>query len=372
MHIDTAGTYTLQYTATDSCGNETIEEREVIVGDPRTILYNDGTFIINVSPRDRQSNIALYGGEYRTWAPFNPEGTTDVAKYIFANYPNVPWYSSRTRIKSAKIGMPIQPTNTSYWYYGCTALAAFDKTNLDTSKTVQMGYMFQNCSALESADLSLLETNVLTVTGSMFNGCSSLKTVQLPKPCSNTVAIYSMFEGCSQLSGVNMKSFVSSVENCTAVFKDCSVLESMDLSNIDMSNSSTFKWMFDGCSALTSVNLVGVNAGAALTGAYSSMSEMFRNCSSLETLDLSAFNTRNVRNAQYVFEGCTSLRTIYGTTDLYFGHITGANTAYMFNSMSTNLVGGAGTVWSASNLTDGSYGHIDEGTANPGYFTLKV
>lgn len=47
MKIDTDGTYTLQYTAEDSCGNETIEERTVIVASPRTVLYTDGTFIIN-------------------------------------------------------------------------------------------------------------------------------------------------------------------------------------------------------------------------------------------------------------------------------------------------------------------------------------
>lgn len=47
MKINTDGTYTLQYTAVDSCGNETIEERTVIVASPRTVLYTDGTFIIN-------------------------------------------------------------------------------------------------------------------------------------------------------------------------------------------------------------------------------------------------------------------------------------------------------------------------------------
>lgn len=43
MKIDTEGTYTLQYTAEDACGNETIEEREVIVADPTYGIYWDGS-----------------------------------------------------------------------------------------------------------------------------------------------------------------------------------------------------------------------------------------------------------------------------------------------------------------------------------------
>ena len=41
----------------------------------------------------------------------------------------------------------------------------------------------------------------------------------------------------------------------------------------------------------------------------------------------------------------------------------------MFN-FATNLVGGAGTVYDSSK-TDKTYAHIDGGTSNPGYFTLK-
>ena len=42
----------------------------------------------------------------------------------------------------------------------------------------------------------------------------------------------------------------------------------------------------------------------------------------------------------------------------------------MFRS-TENLVGGSGTVYTKYNPTDKTYAHVDGGTSNPGYFTLK-
>ena len=56
MHFDTNGVYTLLYTAEDSCGNETIEERTVEVFGYSTVLYTDGTFIINEKSTGRDAN----------------------------------------------------------------------------------------------------------------------------------------------------------------------------------------------------------------------------------------------------------------------------------------------------------------------------
>ena len=61
MHFDTDGVYTLLYTAEDSCGNETIEERTVEVISYNTVLFTDGTFIINEKSTDRAANSALHG-----------------------------------------------------------------------------------------------------------------------------------------------------------------------------------------------------------------------------------------------------------------------------------------------------------------------
>ena len=96
------------------------------------------------------------------------------------------------------------------------------------------------------------------------------------------------------------------------------------------------------------------------------MALVFKNCASLETLDLSTWDTRAVLSMKEMFRGCSSLETIlvggnWSTDALQFGAddmFTGA----------VSLKGGAGTVYDSSH-TDAAYAHIDNGTADPGYFT---
>ena len=60
--------------------------------------------------------------------------------------------------------------------------------------------------------------------------------------------------------------------------------------------------MFRDCSSLTSINLSNFN-----TNNVSNMSYMFNGCASLTSINLSNFNTNNVTNMNYMFRGCSSL-----------------------------------------------------------------
>ena len=68
------------------------------------------------------------------------------------------------------------------------------------------------------------------------------------------------------------------------MFCDCLSLTSLDLSNFDTSNVKYMASMFEGCKSLT-------------------------------TLDLSNFNTSNVKNMASMFEGCKSLQHIKSNDD---------------------------------------------------------
>lgn len=89
------------------------------------------------------------------------------------------------------------------------------------------------------------------------------------------------------------------------MFCICSTLETLDVSSFNTENVTTMLGMFNNCSSLRSLDLPGFN-----TANVTQMSSMFEKCSSLRSLDLSSFNTRKVANMQNMFQGCTNLESI--------------------------------------------------------------
>ena len=179
MIFDEAGTYQIEYTATDDCGNETVAERTVIVEAPptyRTVLYTDGTFIINESSRDEAANVAAHGQPTNVYAPFDPNGATDADKYIFT-ISTVLWKSQRSSIISVEFGSNVSPTDMKFWFYNLTNMTSFDATNLDTSLVTSMQRTFDQCYKIETLDLSSFNTVNVTNMGYMFGACVLLKTI---------------------------------------------------------------------------------------------------------------------------------------------------------------------------------------------------
>jgi bacterial surface protein 26-residue repeat len=95
------------------------------------------------------------------------------------------------------------------------------------------------------------------------------------------------------------------------------------------------------------------------------MSGMFNGCTSLQTLDLSNFNTANVATMWGMFDGCTALTTIYGGDWVKMPELEQTN---MFRYC-TSLVGGNGTTYSSAHI-DAEYARIDR-PGTPGYFTQR-
>ena len=92
------------------------------------------------------------------------------------------------------------------------------------------------------------------------------------------------------------------------MFKECKSLEYLDLSNFDTSNVKGMWLMFSGCSKLKEIK--GINNFN--TSNVKNMSNMFENCESLEYLDLSNFDTSNVEDMDYMFGSCCKLKEIRG------------------------------------------------------------
>jgi len=171
-----------------------------------------------------------------------------------------------------------------------------------------------------------------------------------------------MFGGCAALTTLNLSNFnTANVTTFGYMFVGCAALTTLNLSNFNTANVTSMESMFNGCTALQTLDLSNFN-----TANVTAMYVMFARCNALTTLDLSNFNTANVTAIAQMFAGCTQLTTIYGEDwDLSLSEDGGD----MFAGC-VSLVGGNGTTYNSSH-TNGEYARIDR-TGTPGYFTTPA
>lgn len=93
--------------------------------------------------------------------------------------------------------------------------------------------------------------------------------------------------------------------SCRKMFYGCKSLENIDLSRFDTKNIVTMCCMFMNCKNLKQLDLSSFNTEKVLY-----MGEMFSNCKSLKQLDLSNFNTEKVVSMQYMFNDCSALEQL--------------------------------------------------------------
>ena len=117
--------------------------------------------------------------------------------------------------------------------------------------------------------------------------------------------IYASFNPVDSLLIISTAAKRMEIVDASYMFYNCSSLESLDLSNFDTSNVTSMTSMFRECSSLLSLDLSSFD-----TSNVSSMSEMFYGCSSLSSLDLSNFDTSNVIYMKDMFYGCSSLSSL--------------------------------------------------------------
>ena len=205
-----------------------------------------------------------------------------------------------------------------------------------------------------------------TSTSSWFAGFNSLTSVEGMEYLNteHVTSMISMFQYCENLTSLDLSRLQTGhVETMTNMFYGCKRLANLNLSGFSTANVTSLASMFYGCQSLTMIDLSSFN-----TSNVTRMEEMFQDCAGLTTLDLTNFNTENVENMTLMFAGCTNLATIYAGSG--WSVAKAADSRQMFYDC-TSLVGGQGTVYDAE-YTDKTYAHIDGGTSNPGYLTLKL
>lgn len=109
----------------------------------------------------------------------------------------------------------------------------------------------------------------------------------------------------------------SEVDDMRLMFSSCTSLETLDLSSFNTEKVKYMYAMFDGATNLRSIKLPKGFIGSSVTDLRS----MFKDCTSLTELDLSGSNAENVKDMGEMFYGCRALSKL-DLTDFKTGQVT--------------------------------------------------
>ena len=186
------------------------------------------------------------------------------------------------------------PANSGKLFNGMSALTALDTDNLSFSRTTSMRAMLQKCTALTSVDASGWDTSKVEDMTGIFNNCSGLKSVEGTENWN--------LASCTQLY---------------ATFQGCAALTSLDLTGWNTSKVTNMQSLFNGCNNLT--EFTGIENWDLRS--LQNMRAMFQNCNSMVELDVSDWNIGNVTDLAFTFSGCKKLKAL-DTTDWNTSSVT--------------------------------------------------
>ncbi len=192
------------------------------------------------------------------------------------------------------------------------AIANFDESSKQ-DKSV-MSYVVENPKVNEEEETTYtayLQSNeklYLSSGENLFYNFQKLETIEGMRyiDTSNVITMKYMFNGCSSLTTLSVSNFnTEKVTNMRGMFYNCENLITLNLSHFDTRNVTDMRDMFRYCESLTDLEVSNFN-----TEKVTYMTSMFTRCSSLTTLNLNSFNTSNVENMSDMFEYCKNLATL--------------------------------------------------------------
>lgn len=307
-------------------------------------------------------------------------------------------------------------TNMSYMFSSSAAITDLDLTSFDTHTVEDMSGMFSGMTNLRNLNMSGLDTSSVTNMSYMFNGIMGMSTIDLsPLNTSSVIDMTAMFQDSKNLTHLDLSGFdTTHVENFTSMFSGVNNMTTLDLTsfhtpqatdmssmfmdmssltnliipNFDTSNVTQMYAMFNGLTSMTTLDLSHFN-----TAQVAGMGAMFQNTPQLSHLNLSSFDTSQVTDMSSMFEEGMADNSVLDLSSFDTAQVSSAynmfsntrsSTIFASNSFAldiddsqdlfydnNNLIGGNGTVFSASNPTNKTYARIDE-PGTPGYFTRKL
>lgn len=134
-----------------------------------------------------------------------------------------------------------------------------------------------------------------------------------PKDCG---AWFWFFEALTTIEHLDYLN-TSEVDDMRLMFSSCTSLETLDLSSFNTEKVKTMYAMFDGSKNLRSIKLPKGFIGSSVTDLHAT----FKGCERLTELDLSGSNSENVKDMNEMFYGCRALSKL-DLTDFKTGQVT--------------------------------------------------
>ena len=120
----------------------------------------------------------------------------------------------------------------------------------------------------------------------------------------NSTHLFGNYKNCIAINNLTMLD-TSKIIIMDNMFANCGSLTSLDVSNFDTTNVTSMHRVFYYCGKLTSVDVSNFN-----TSNVTSMSQMFSSCGNLTSLDLKNFDTTKVTDMGYMFYYCGKLTSL--------------------------------------------------------------
>lgn len=209
-------------------------------------------------------------------------------------------------------------TNFSSMFANSSTLQSLDLTGLNTSNATDFSNMFDDDKNIESLDVSGFKTGNVTNMQNMFHGVGSANTGVVDIKglenwdTSNTTDMSFMFAELN-FDPSGLKNFnTSKVTKMNSMFLSSKIIGKLDLSNFVGDSLNTMSQMFDSASQLTEINLSNLNTPNLIDKDNNNLAvwNEFENCSSLQKVDLSKFDGKNINNYGNMFYKCPKLTTI--------------------------------------------------------------
>ena len=184
------------------------------------------------------------------------------------------------------------------------------------NRILKLENMFKNIENLISINISSHYGYLNASLSYAFSNCIKLENISFYINTLIPESMSHMFYNCINLKNVifnlgennkntNKTRLASTVKNMAYMFKGCNELTSLNLTLFDTKNVRDFSSMFESCNSLKSLDLSNFN-----TNLTTKMNSMFSNCKGISEIDISNFNTTLVEDMSYMFYNCEKLTSL--------------------------------------------------------------